>query len=95
MDGSAIDGFISNLAPQERLTLGLPLPFDNLKNMLTCFFRFGKNFISSKTESWFFFKIEIIIEITIIYVTLNYSQYSNEGNFYKMAQVSEFLQLFK
>ena len=35
-----------------------------------------------------FFLIEIIIEITIIYVTLNYSQYSNQGNFYKMAQVS-------
>ena len=33
LDGSAVAGFISNLAPQERLQLllgGLPLPFDNL-----------------------------------------------------------------
>ena len=38
MDGSAIAGFISNLVPQESLQLlrgGLPLSFDNLKNILT------------------------------------------------------------
>ena len=37
LDGSAIAGFISNLAPQDRLQLlhgGLPLPFDNLTNTL-------------------------------------------------------------
>ena len=65
MDGSAIDGFISNLAPQEKLKLGLPLQFDNLKNMLTCFFRFGKNFISSKTESWFFFSLRSLLRLQL------------------------------